>query len=204
MQVEKLRIGVLASGRGSNLQAIIDACEKDSLPAEVVLVISDNFEAAALKRARKHGIDAIHIDPLSKENKEDYESCIVRELKLRNVQLICLAGYMRLVGKVLLEAYPNKIINIHPSLLPSFKGLDAQAQALNYGVRYSGCTVHFVDSGMDTGPIILQAVVPIYPGDGEDDLSSRILKKEHTVYPQAIKLFAEGRLKLEGRKVFIL
>ncbi len=203
--MDKLRVGVLASGRGSNLQAIIDACNNGSIPAEVKVVISDNPGAMALERAKKHGIEAVYIEPpQNSRDKEAYEQKIVAELRKHDIKLVCLAGYMRLVGDVLLKAYPNSIINIHPSLLPSFKGLNAQQQAWDYGVRYSGCTVHFVDSGMDTGPIILQSVVPVYQDDKAEDLAARILTQEHIIYPEAIKLFAEGKLKIEGRKVIIL
>lgn len=202
--MKTLRVGVLASGRGSNLQAIIDACGDGSVPAVVAVAISDKAGAFALDRARKHGIPAVHIHPKSYENKEDYERRVVLDLQEYGVDLVCLAGYMLLVGNVLLEAFSNRIINIHPALLPSFKGLHAQRQAVEYGVRYSGCTVHFVDSGMDTGPIILQAVVPVLPEDGEDALSARILEQEHIIYPEAIRLYAEGRLRVEGGKVVIL
>ncbi|MCL6611840.1 MAG: phosphoribosylglycinamide formyltransferase [Peptococcaceae bacterium] len=202
--MKKLRVGVLASGRGSNLQAIIDASEKGDIPAEVAVVVSDNARAMALDRAREHGIPAVHIHPPYYKSKEEYERRIVLELREYGVGLVCLAGYMRLVGKVLLEEFPNRIMNIHPALLPSFKGLHAQRQAVEYGVRFSGCTVHFVDEGMDSGPIILQAVVPVRQEDGEDDLSARILEQEHIIYPEAVRLFAEGRLRVEGRKVVIL
>ncbi len=202
--MKKLRVGVLASGRGSNLQAIINASESGKIPAEVAVVISDNAEAPALDRAREHGIPAVYLHPPYYQSKEEYEQRIVLELREYGVELVCLAGYMRLVGRVLLEEFPNRIMNIHPALLPSFKGLHGQRQALEYGVRYSGCTVHFVDSGMDTGPIILQAVVPVLPEDGEEELAARILEREHVIYPEAVRLFAEGRLRVEGRKVIIL
>lgn len=202
--MKKLRVGVLASGRGSNLQAIIDASEGGSIPAEVAVVVSDNSGAMALDRARKHGIPAVYIHPPYYQDKEEYEQRIVLEMKEYGVDLVCLAGYMRLAGKVLLEEFPDRIMNIHPALLPSFRGLHGQRQAVEYGVRYSGCTVHFVDGGMDTGPIILQAVVPVLQEDGEEDLAARILEQEHVIYPEAVKLFAGGRLKVEGRKVIIL
>ncbi|MFZ5632595.1 MAG: phosphoribosylglycinamide formyltransferase [Bacillota bacterium] len=202
--MKKLRVGVLASGRGSNLQAIIEQCESGSIPAVVAVVISDNAGAPALERARKHGIPAVHIHFPYYKTKEEYERRVVLELQEYGVELVCLAGYMRLVGKVLLEAFPGRILNIHPALLPSFMGTHAQRQAVDYGVKISGCTVHFVDEGMDTGPIILQAAVPVYFEDSEDDLSARILEQEHRIYPEAIRLFAEGRLGIEGRKVRIL
>jgi phosphoribosylglycinamide formyltransferase-1 len=203
MVVKRLRVGVLASGRGTNLQAIIEASEKGSIPAAVAVAISDNAGAPALERAAQHGIPAVHINFSDYKSKDDYERRILTELQKHEVELVCLAGYMRLVGQVLLEAFAGRIINIHPALLPSFRGLHGQRQAVDYGVRFSGCTVHFVDGGMDTGPIILQAVVPVYPGDGEDELAARILEQEHRIYPEAIKLFAEGRLRIEGRKVKI-
>ncbi|MCL6479129.1 MAG: phosphoribosylglycinamide formyltransferase [Peptococcaceae bacterium] len=202
--MKELKVGVLASGRGANLQAIIDHCESGAIPAAVAVVISDNAGALALERARMHGIPAVHIHFPYYASKEEYERRIVLELQEYGVELVCLAGYMRLVGKVLLEAYPGRIMNIHPALLPSFKGMHGQAQAVDYGVKISGCTVHFVDEGMDTGPIILQASVPVYFEDSEEDLAARILEQEHRIYPEAIRLFAEGRLRIEGRKVRIL
>lgn len=198
-----LRLGVLASGRGSNLQAIMDAVGEGRLPAEVAVVISDKGAAYALERARSRGIPAIHINPAHFRDKRDYEQAIVETLKQYQVELVCLAGYMRLVGRTMLEAFPNRIMNIHPALLPAFPGLHAQQQAWEYGVRFSGCTVHFVDEGMDTGPIILQAVVPVLPDDTPDTLADRILEQEHCIYPEAIALFAAGRLEVRGRKVYI-
>ncbi|NHM28275.1 phosphoribosylglycinamide formyltransferase [Desulfofundulus sp. TPOSR] len=201
--MKKLRLGVLASGRGSNLQAILDAIDEGRLAAEVVVVISDNGEAKALERARLHSIPAIHINPAQFPDKHTYEEVIVDTLKKHQVELVCLAGYMRLVGRVMLESFPNRIMNIHPALLPAFPGLHAQQRALEYGVRYSGCTVHFVDEGMDTGPIILQAVVPVLPDDTPETLADRILEQEHRIYPEAIALFAAGRLELRGKRVYI-
>lgn len=198
-----LRLGVLASGRGSNLQAIIDKCEAGLVTAEVAVVICDKENAFALERAGNHGIPAIYINPGSFETKEEYERAIVQRLKENRVELVVLAGYMRIVGKVLLGSYPNRIMNIHPALLPSFPGAHGQKDAVDYGVRFSGCTVHFVDEGMDTGPIILQAVVPVIQDDTEDTLAARILEQEHKVYSEAIQLYAEGRLEVRGRKVFI-
>ncbi len=200
----KLRLGVLASGRGSNLQAIIDASEQDKLDAEVVLVISDVSDAYALERARKHGIPGFYINPKDFKNKKEYEEAIVNKLREHDVRLVVLAGYMRLVTNVLISAFEGNIINIHPALLPSFKGLHAQKQALEYGVRYSGCSVHFVTIDVDGGPVILQAVVPVFDNDTEETLSARILEKEHIIYPEAIQLIAEGRLKREGKRVFII
>lgn len=198
-----LNLGVLVSGRGSNLQAIIDACEKNHIPAKVTVVISDKADAFALKRASKHKIEAVHINPKEFADKNTYELEVVKVLKQHNVELICLAGYMRIAGVVLLEHYQGKMINIHPALLPAFPGLHGQRQALEHGVKVSGATVHFVDTGCDTGPIILQAAVPVLENDTEEILSARILEQEHKLYPQAIKLFAEGKLKVEGRRVKI-
>lgn len=200
---DKLRVGVLASGRGSNLQAIIDACEEGRIDAQVVCVISDVADAYALARARKHGIDAFHINPGDYSGKQEYERQICRYLKEKEVELLCLAGYMRIVGPCLIDEFPDRIFNIHPALLPSFPGLHGQRRALEHGVKLSGCTVHFVDQGVDTGPIIIQSVVPVLDNDSEETLSARILSEEHKIYPQAIQFFAEGRLKLKGRKVYL-
>jgi len=197
----KLRLGVLASGRGSNLQSIMDAADSGKIKAEVAIVFSDNKDAFALERARKAGIPALHLNPRDFGSKDEYEKAVLKLLKEHGVQLVCLAGYMRIVGRVILGAFPNSVINIHPALLPAFPGLHGQQQAWDYGVKYSGCTVHFVDEGMDTGPIIIQAVVPVYDDDTEDTLAARILEQEHKIYPEAVGLFAEGRLKLNGRKV---
>lgn len=199
----KVRLGVLASGRGSNLQAIIDNIAAGKLDAIVAVVICDKPTAFALERAKKHGIPGIYSNPREFCGKEEYEKAVVESLKENRVELVVLAGYMRLVGKVLLKAFPNRIMNIHPALLPSFPGAHGQKDAVDYGVRFSGCTVHFVDDGMDTGPILLQAVVPVMQEDDEDSLAARILKEEHKLYSRAIQLYAEGRLKVEGRKVRI-
>lgn len=199
----KLSLGVLASGRGSNLQAIIDNITAGKLYAEVKVVICDKSTAFALERAKTHGIKGVFIDPKGFPGKSEYESAIVECLKENRVELVVLAGYMRLVGPTLLGGFPNRIMNIHPALLPSFPGAHGQRDAVEYGVRFSGCTVHFVDDGMDTGPIILQAVVPVLQEDDEDNLAARILSEEHKLYSQAIQLYAEGRLKVEGRRVKI-
>ena len=200
----KLRVGVLASGRGSNLQSIMDAAAAGKIKAEVAAVISDNKDAFALERARKAGIPALHVNPKDFGSKDEYERAVLMLLKEHGVQLVCLAGYMRIVGRVILDAFPNMVINIHPALLPAFPGLHGQQQAWDYGVKYSGCTVHFVDEGMDTGSIIIQAVVPVYDDDTADTLAARILEQEHKIYPEAIGLMAEGRLKLSGRKVLVV
>jgi len=200
---KKVRIGVLASGSGSNLQAIIDAVEAGKIKAEIAVVISDNNKAYALERAGKHDITALFIDPKPHRRREDYDAAILGKLLEHNVNLVLLAGYMRLVSLVLVEAYENRMINIHPALLPSFPGLHVQKKAIDYGARFSGCTVHFVDGGMDTGPIIIQAVVPVLPYDTEDALAARILKREHQIYPEAVRLFCEGRLEVVGRRVMV-
>lgn len=199
-----LTIGVLASGRGSNLQAILDAIDQGRLKARVAVVISDNSRALALERARGRGIPAHFVDLGAHPDKEPYEREIVSLLQRYGVELVCLAGYMRIVGPAVLEAFPNRILNIHPTLLPAFPGLHAHRQVLEYGVRFSGCTVHFVDHGVDTGPIILQAVVPVYQEDTEETLAARVLAQEHRIYPEAIRLYIEGRLLIQGRKVMII
>jgi len=201
--MEKLRLGVLASGRGSNLQSIMDAADGGRVDAVVAVVVSDKAGAFALERARRAGIPALHVSPEAFPSGEDYELAIVEILQKHGVGLVCLAGYMRIVGGRMLETFPYRVMNIHPSLLPAFPGLHGQQQAFDYGVKYSGCTVHFVDAGMDTGPIILQAVVPVLDDDTADTLAARILEQEHRIYPEAIGLFARGRLEIEGRKVYL-
>ncbi len=198
-----LKIGVLASGSGTNLQALIDRCADGSIPAQVACVITNNAAAFALERARKHGIPALHLDHRLFSSREAYDEALVDALREHGVELVCLAGFMRIITPVLIDAFPHAIMNIHPALLPSFPGLHPQRQALNHGVKIAGCTVHFVDTGTDTGPIICQAAVPVMEGDTEETLSARILIEEHRCYPMAVRLFAEGRLSIEGRKVII-
>lgn len=198
-----LKIGVLASGRGSNFQAIIDEIEAGRIPAKIEILIVDNPEAYAIERAKKYGIPYLYINPKEFPTKEVFYEKIRDELLAKGVELVILAGFMRIVKKPLLDAFPNRIMNIHPALLPSFPGLHGQKQAVDYGVRISGCTVHFVDEGVDSGPVIIQAAVPVHPEDTEDSLSERILKLEHKIFPEAIRLFAEGRLEVQGRKVKI-
>ncbi len=199
------KVGVLVSGRGSNLQSIIEKSKSSQIRAEVVAVLSDNKEAYALEIAKKEGIKAYYIDPenskpiLSGNAEDNY----IKTLRENEVELVCLAGFMRIVKKKLISEFKWKMMNIHPSLLPSFKGLNAQKQALDYGVRFAGATVHFVTGDVDGGPIILQAVVPVYQDDTEDILSKRILKEEHRIYPEAINLFANNKLKIKDDKVFI-
>jgi len=201
--IKKLKIGVLASGSGTNLQAIIDACINNAIDAEVKIVISDVSTASALERAKKAQVPTAYHKRSSYPTKQAYEQAIIGDLKKHDVELVCLAGYMRLVGKDFLDAFPHRVINIHPALLPSFPGLDAQEQALEYGVKITGCTVHFVDEQTDNGPIILQAAVSIIEDDTVETLRQRILQEEHKIYPQTIQLFAEGRLTIEGRRVRI-
>ncbi len=204
MVMKKVKLGVLVSGRGSNLQAIIDNIEKGKLSAEIAVVISDQADAYALERARTCNIPGVHASAEGYKNKRiAYDTLLVQELQKYNVELVCLAGFMRIISPVLIKAYPNRILNIHPALLPSFPGLHVQKAALDHGVRFSGCTVHFVDEGMDTGPIIIQAVVPVLDHDTEDSLSERILKQEHRIYSRAIQLYAEDRLRIDGRRVIV-
>ncbi len=200
----KIRIAVLASGRGSNLQSIIEESQAGRLDAEIVLVASNKADAVALERAGEAGIATCAIDHRQFKNREDFDREMVAALREARVDLVILAGFMRLLSNVFIEAFPHRIMNIHPSLLPAFPGLDVQRKALEYGARFSGCTVHFVDGGLDTGPIIIQAVVPIHEDDNEESLSARILEQEHRIYPRAIQLFAEDRLRIEGRRVRIL
>lgn len=200
---KKGRVGILLSGRGSNFEAIYQSSLKEDACFEVGVVISDHEDARGLERARQFGLAAFFVSPKVLKPKEIYERQIVAILQEHKVDLVCLAGYMRIVGCELLNAYQGRIMNIHPALLPSFPGLDAQKQALDYGVKVSGCTVHFVDTGVDTGPIILQTAVKVLNNDSEETLSQRILKEEHKIYSHAISLFFENRLKIENRRVII-
>ena len=198
----RIRLGVLVSGRGSNLQAIIDASQAGRIDAVVAIVISDVADAFALDRARTHGIEAVFVDPNLFETREGFEATIIDLLRKHDVDLVCLAGFMRLLNPPFVREYRNRIINIHPALLPAFPGLHVQRKALKHGAKFSGCTVHFVDEGTDTGPIIIQAVVSVLDDDTDESLSARILTYEHQIYPRAIQLFAEGRLEVRGRRVF--
>jgi len=202
-----LRIAVLASGRGSNLQAIIDGIEAQQVDAHLVAVISNKQDAVALERARKHGVPDIFVDPKPFAGRSDgrdaYDRALLEVLEKRDVELVLLAGYMKIVTGVLVNAFANRMMNIHPSLLPSFPGLDVQRKAIEWGCKLAGCTVHFVTEGVDEGPIILQAAVPVLDRDTPDILAARILDQEHKIYPRAVQLFAEGRLKVEGRLVLI-
>lgn len=201
---KKGRVAVLLSGRGSNFEAIYQNSLKPDANFEVIVVISDKRDARGLERAREFGLMAFHVSPKKLKPKELYEGKILEILKANDVELVCLAGYMRIVGETLLSAYQGRMINIHPALLPSFPGLHGQKQALDYGVKVSGCTVHFVDTGVDTGPIILQKAVEVKEDDTEDTLSQRILKQEHQLYSKAVTLFFENRLQIQGRRVIIL
>ena len=201
MPLNIFKLAVLVSGRGSNLQAIIDSIDREELDAHLSIVISNTKDAMALKRAEKHGIKTIFIDPSTYLNSKEYDKALVLKLKEFSIDLICLAGYMRILGEEVIQTFEKKIINIHPSLLPAFPGLNAQKQAINHGVKFSGCTVHFVDSGVDSGPIILQTVVPVYDNDDEKSLSKRILEQEHYLYPKAIKMIQKKKIRLNGRTV---
>ena len=203
--MKRVKVGALVSGRGSNLQAIIDNIGTGALSAELTVVISDQADAYALERAKKHNIPAVPVSAKGYKGKRDeYDALLVKELRKYNVELVVLAGFMRIITPTLLKAFPNRVMNIHPALLPAFPGLHVQKAALEHGVKFSGCTVHFVDEGMDSGPIIIQAVVPILNNDTEDSLSARILKQEHKIYSRAIQLFAEDRLRIEGRRVLVI
>ena len=199
-----LAIGVLASGRGSNLHAILQACARPGFPARVAVVISDRERAPALERARAAGVEALWINPKDFADREVYDRALVSELEARGVGLVCHAGWMRILSPAYVRAFAGRALNIHPSLLPAFPGLHPQRQALDHGAKVSGATVHFLDEGVDTGPIVLQAAVPVEPSDTEETLAARILVEEHRLYPEAIRLFAEGRLQIQGRRVIVL
>ena len=194
------RIAVLISGRGSNLQSIIDAIADHRLDATLALVVSNRADAAGLNRAKDAGVEAIHLSPKDYPDRDSYDQAIVDALRARNVDLVCLAGYMRLVGPKLLKAFPNRILNIHPSLLPAFPGLEAQTQAFEHGVKISGATVHVVTGGLDDGPIVIQAAVPVHPDDTVEKLSARILAEEHRIYPEAIARVLAGGWRIDGRR----
>ena len=201
MPSEKFKLAVLVSGRGSNLQAIIDSIEKNNLAAEISLILSNVPDAYALQRGKKHGLESIFLDPKSFSSRDDYEKQMIELLQTKSIDLVCLAGFMRILGKKFIEAFSGKIINIHPSLLPAFPGLNVQEKALQHGVRFSGCTVHFVNEEVDGGAIISQAVVPILDADDTQSLSDRILEQEHIIYTEAIRLIIEDRLGFSGRRV---
>ena len=200
----KKRIAVLASGRGSNFQAVLEAIRGKKIPATCVALITDNPEAYAIERAKDAGIPVKVIDYSAFPSREMYERALLAAMQEVNADLFVLAGYMRILGDGIVRSFPGKMMNIHPALLPSFTGLHAQQQALNYGVKISGCTVHFVDESLDCGPIILQRCVTVLDGDDDDSLAERILKHEHQCLPEAIRLFCEGKLMIDGRIVRII
>ncbi len=201
--VRQVPIAVLISGSGTNLQAIIDAVEARRLDASIKLVLSNKAEAFGLERAKRHSLPTEVLDHKNYPSREAYDQAVVDRLQARGVELVVLAGFMRLLSPVFVKAYSNRIMNIHPALLPSFPGLHVQKKAVEYGVRFTGCTVHFVNEECDEGPIIIQAVVPVFTDDTEETLAARILKQEHRIYPQAIQLYAENRLRVVGRKVLV-
>jgi phosphoribosylglycinamide formyltransferase-1 len=203
MEKKKLSLGVLVSGSGSNLQSIIDSIVRGILNASIEIVISNNPDAFALERAAKHNLESIVIDHAEFQTREAFDRKMIDVLSSHSVDLVIMAGFMRILSPLFLKSFPMKIINIHPALLPSFQGLHAQKRAFDYGVKFSGCTVHFADEGVDTGPIIIQSVVPVYEDDTEESLQNRILKEEHRIYPQAIQFIAEGKVEISGRKVRI-
>ncbi len=201
--VKKVGIGVLVSGSGSNLQSIIDHTEAGTLDAEIRIVISNNPDALALERCRKHRICSVVVDHRQFDTRESYDRRTISILESSGVELVVMAGFMRILSPEFFRAFPRRIMNIHPALLPAFPGIHVQHKAVEYGVKFAGCTVHFADEGIDTGPIIIQSVVPVFEDDTADTLSARILKEEHRIYPQAIQYYAEGRIEIRGRKVFI-
>jgi phosphoribosylglycinamide formyltransferase 1 len=204
MKKKPLPIGVLVSGSGSNLQAIIDRIEEGKLSAAIKVVISNVPDAFALTRARKHGIPVEVIEHKAFPDREAFDRAMVKVLENYGVELVVMAGFMRVLTPFFLRSFPLKIMNIHPALLPAFPGIHVQKKAVEHGVKFSGCTVHFADEGVDTGPIIIQAVVPVLDNDTEDSLAARILKEEHRIYPRAIELYAAGRLRVSNRKVSVL
>lgn len=203
MVASTLPIGILVSGRGSNMEAIADAIEAGDVPARIEVVISDRPQARALDLARQRGLKALSLEPGAFPSRQAYDLALAAALKEGGVELAVLAGFMRLLSQDFLDQFPGRVINIHPALLPAFPGINAQRQALEYGVKYSGCTVHFVDAGTDTGPIIAQAVVPVRDDDTPEALAARILVEEHRLYPAVIKWIAEGRVELRGRRVMV-
>ena len=199
----KEKLGVLCSGRGTDLQSIIDAIEEGKVPAEIAIVLTDK-EAYALERARKAGIEAVCVDRKQFDGREPFEKALIEKLEAAGVTLVVLAGFMRILTPYFVGHFAGRIMNIHPALLPSFPGAHAHRDVLAYGVKVSGCTVHFVDEGTDSGPIIMQAAVPVLDDDTEETLGARVLKEEHRIYPECIRLYCEGKLQVDGRKVTIL
>ena len=201
---KKGKIVIFLSGRGSNFLAIHDAIQTGTINAEIALVFSNKKEARGLQIAKERNLETLHLNPKNYDSREDYERTIITELKKRDIDLICLAGYMKILSPLLCTEFLNKIINIHPALLPSFPGLHVQQSAIDWGVRFSGATVHFVTPDVDMGPIILQAVVPVLQDDTEDTLSERILEEEHKIYPESIRLYFEGKLLIKERRVLFV
>ena len=201
--VKKVFLGVLVSGSGSNLQALIDHVEQGALDAEIRIVVSNNPCAFALERCRKHGIPSAIIDHREFPSRETFEDRLVDVLQTVGVDLVVMAGFMRILSRKFFQSFPMRVMNIHPALLPAFPGMHVQQKAVDYGVKFSGCTVHFADEGVDSGPIIIQAVVPVYDEDDAETLAARILSQEHRIYPQAVQYYAEGRIEFVGRRVRI-
>jgi phosphoribosylglycinamide formyltransferase-1 len=198
------RVAVFLSGRGSNFLAIREAVERGAIDAEIALVFSNKADAPGLLKAREAGLETMFLDPKAFATREDYDRAIIAEVERRRIDLVCLAGYMKVLTPALCDALKHRVINIHPALLPSFPGLHVQQKAIDWGVRFSGCTVHFVAAEVDMGPIILQAAVPVLQDDTEDALAARILVEEHKIYPEAVRLYFQGRVEVRGRRVFIL
>jgi phosphoribosylglycinamide formyltransferase-1 len=198
------RIAVFLSGRGSNFLALREAVARGAIDADIALVLSNKAEAPGLLRAREAGLETLFLDPKAFAGREDYDRAVIAELDRRAIDLVCLAGYMKVLTPALCEAYKDRIVNIHPALLPAFPGLHVQQRAIDWGVRFSGCTVHFVAAEVDMGPIILQAVVPVLQDDTEETLAARILVEEHRIYPEAVSLYFQGRIEVRGRRVVIL
>ena len=197
------QIGVLLSGRGSNFEALAEAVRDGRIPdAQIAAAVSNREDAPGLERARQRGIPAVAI-PSKGLEREEFDRLVVAELRKRNIELVCLAGYMRLLSRYFVDAFPGRTLNIHPSLLPAFPGLEAQRQALEHGVKFAGCTVHFVDENLDAGPIILQAAVPVKDNDTVESLSDRIIAEEHRIYPEAVRIVLDGRYRIEGRRVLL-
>ncbi|MBE3130544.1 MAG: phosphoribosylglycinamide formyltransferase [Acidobacteria bacterium] len=203
-QRKRGRIAVFLSGRGSNFMAIREAVGKGAIDADIGLVFSNKEDAPGLVKAREWGLETLSLNPKLFAAREDYDRAIIRELEQRRIDLICLAGYMKVLTPELCDAFRHRLINVHPALLPSFPGLHVQQKAIDWGVRFSGCTVHFVAAEVDMGPIILQAVVPVLQDDTEETLAARILVEEHRIYPEAVRLYFEGRIEVRGRRVFVL
>jgi phosphoribosylglycinamide formyltransferase 1 len=199
--VNRTRLGVLVSGSGTNLQALLDACAAKDFPAEVSVVLSNVGEAFALERAQRANVPSVVLDPRDYPTRAQYDLSLVAALQANGVELVCLAGFMRLLGPDFLRAFPGRVLNIHPALLPAFPGLHGPRQAIAHGVKIAGCTVHLVDEGLDSGPILAQAAVPVLPDDDEQTLAARILEQEHRLYPLAVRALAEGRIALAGRRV---